>query len=63
MLLAIPHATDGRHATKTENLLSFRIKRLEKPHFLSTIPNVRVTARLESCWGSTHICHESFVST
>jgi hypothetical protein len=63
ILLAIALPTNGRNTTKTENLLSFQnIERLEKPHFLSTIANLRVTARLESCRGSTHICHQSFVT-
>ena len=59
ILLAIPLPTGGRNATKAENLLPFRnIEKLEKPHFLSTIANLRATARLESCWRSTHICDQ-----
>ena len=49
ILLAIPLPTGGRNATKAENLLPFR--NIEK-YFLSTIANLWVTPRLESCWGS-----------
>jgi hypothetical protein len=43
ILLAISLVTDGSKASKQENLLSFQnIERLEKPHLLSTIVNLRL---------------------